>query len=659
MKYIKLNMQLLLAFVLVLGLFSCTDEDAVDNGKKEIKEGLPTTVSLKLTSATPMVVETKAEDSNGKFGVINDLAILVYKAGDTDNGQFDKVTCYSDLNAKLWNGTFKATTGERRVYVLANYGLNEEAIKNKFATENDLLESLKEKISAKISEKDTPYGNEKMVGFVQESSYTWGNEFNTVESKTVKIAESSEGSGPVISLSSRLYPPYSKITFTVKNEVKTDMSEKVQLNITNVYVRNLPTKYTLEPVTGILKTSGENQEENDVYSKQVKPNDLGEDIYEFYMYENLQGNINKENADPKLKSPFEGQLPVSTSNPSSDYDTWNTKWATKTPCTYIEVEGTYAIWKSDTQYGAGKIHYRFFLGENTVNNFDIKRNTHYKVELAFTEVAGYDELKYEWRVNAQLNDVTIIPEGVLEIDGSPDYWFPFAVINGSGNNVSITTDQESSNLKIQYFVPGTSYYPAYWSDASQIQSIGSHSYTEYHIKANEFGIIGSAGYDTGENRFIDDDGNSYSNTSDNFNKRDDIRKGLIYLKRKYIVKTDPSTEYYIKMYPLLCLSDSYETSGNNTVYAQRFDRNEGLVTENEMKNICTGSYVNNGSMYVLPPRVEDLKLMIQYETYPTFKPKTVGPYWTTEGLYYWEEGDMRKATSETTGYVRCTYRSNP
>lgn len=649
MKYLKLNIQLLFAFVIVLGLFSCTDEDAVDNGKKEIKEGLPTTVSLKLTSATPMVVETKTADEGGKFGVINDLAILVYK---TETEELDKVTCVSNVNAKEWDGTFNATTGERRVYVLANSGLGENAIKNAYNQESNLLNA--ELISAETT---VPEGNEQMLGFVRSNSGDF-KEVLSIDDKSESITiPESNGETSVITLYSHLYPPYSKITFMVKNEVKTDMSEKVQLNITNVYVRNLPRKYSLLPVKNILKTSG-TEDNDDVFSGKVEQVNQGEDVYEFYMYENLQGTINEGNSDPKLKSPFPGEFPSQNVKPSDNYESWNTKWATLTPCTYIEVEGTYAIWKSDTQYGAGKIHYRFFLGANTVDNFDIERNTHYKVELRFTGIAGYNELDYEWRVNAQLSDVTIVPEGILEIDGSPDYWFPFAVINGSDKSVDITTDQGTSNLKIQYLVPGTSYYPTYWSNASQIENIGSHSYTEYHIKANEFGIIGSAGYSSGENRFIDDNGNSYSEKSDNLNKREEIRQGLIYLKRKYVVNTNPSTDYYIKMYPLLCLSSSYETSNNETVYAQRFDRNEGLVTESEMKKICTGNYVDNGNMYVLPPRVQDLELMIQYETYPTFKPKTVGPYWTTEGLYYWEEGGMRKATSETTGYVRCTYRSN-
>ena len=302
MKYLKLNIQLLLAFVIVLGLFSCTDEDAVDNGKKEIKEGLPTTVSLKLTSATPMVVETKTADDGGKFGVINDLAILVYNA---ETELLDEVTCVSlsdTEKGQSWHGQFKATTGKRRVYVLANSGLRENAIKNIYDQESNLLKE--ELINAGTM---VPEGNEQMLGFVRSNSGDFKNVLSIDDtSETITISESNDETTGV-EYYSHLYPPYSKITFTVKNEVKTDMSEKVQLNITNVYVRNLPRKYSLLPVKNILKTSG--TEDNDVFSGKVEQVNQGEDLYEFYMFENVQGNINKGNKDSKLKSPFEGDLP--------------------------------------------------------------------------------------------------------------------------------------------------------------------------------------------------------------------------------------------------------------------------------------------------------------------------------------------------------------
>lgn len=651
MKYLKLNIQLLFAFVIVLGLFSCTDEDAVDNGKKEIKEGLPTTVSLKLTSATPMVVETKTADEGSKFGVINDLAILVYRA---ETKELDKVTCVSNVNAKVWDGTFNATTGSRLVYVLANSGLGEDDIKSNYSKESDLLKS-----GLIDAEMTTPVGNEQMLGFVHINNDFKNELLPAEESEKVTIPESDDTT-PV--LYSRLYPPYSKITFTVKNEVKTDMSEKVQLNITNVYVRNLPTKYSLLPEKNILKTSGLSG--TDVFSEKVPQTSKEEDVYEFYMYENLQGTINEGNSDPKLKSPFQGEYPSNNSNPSENYESWNTKWATQTPCTYIEVEGTYAIWKSDTQYGAGKIHYRFFLGANTVDNFDIKRNTHYKVELAFTGVAGYDELSYEWRVNAQLNDVTIVPEGILEIDGSPDFYFPFYVINNTGSKTTIDTDYDESNMMIRY-KDGW----GIWQQASDLgENVPTNGVLNCDIHSIDFGILGAPGHndkqqaeniytneDTGE--FYTSHGGDDEAYPDNITFRDEVGAGKIYRKRKFTVNSDKILT--VKEYPLLCLYESTEIGSKktNTVYAQRIDRSDEngkkLFSESEAKSTCDG-YSGKAYMNKSLPTTSDLLKMIEYEKY--FVPKANSLYWTTDGLYSWTDSKELVRSSENQGYIRCVYK---
>ena len=658
MKYLRLNIQLLFAFVLMLGIFSCTDEDAVDNGKKEIKEGLPTTVTLKLTSATPMVVETKTEDSNSKFGMINDLAILVYKA---ETRELDKVTYVSGVNAKEWNGSFNATTGSRRVYVLANSGLGEAGIKSSYSREDDLLNS-----GLIDAETTIPVGNEQMLGFVHIAD-DFGSELSsTEESATIGIPESN-GSTSVVSLFSRLYPPYSKITFTVKNEVKTDMSEKVQLNITNVYVRNLPTKYSLLPIENILQTSGTSG--TDVYSEKVEKMSEGEDAYVFYMYENLQGTINKQetiNKDDKdyMKSPFPGKFPSENPNPSENYESWNTKWATKTPCTYIEVEGTYAIWKSNTQYGAGKIHYRFFLGANTVDNFDIKRNTHYKVELAFTGVAGYDELSYEWRVNAQLNDVTIVPEGILEIDGSPDFYFPFYVINNTGSKTTIDTDYDESNMMIRY-KDGW----GIWQQASDLgENVPTNGVLNCDIHSIDFGILGAPGHNDKqqtENIYTNEEtGDIYTSHGgddeaypDNITFRNEVGAGKIYRKRKFTVNSDKILT--VKEYPLLCLYENTEIGSKetNTVYAQRVDRSDEngkkLFSESEAKSTCNG-YSGKAYMNKSLPTTSDLLKMIEYEKY--FVPKANSLYWTTDGLYSWTDSKELVRSSENQGYVRCVYK---
>ena len=105
----------------------------------------------------------------------------------------------------------------------------------------------------------------------------------------------------------------------------------------------------------------------------------------------------------------------------------------------------------------------------------------------------------------------------------------------------------------------------------------------------------------------------------------------------------------------MCLKEKhYKDSGDNeTVYAQRFDRSEGYVTYEKAKDICKYESASN-ELYTFLPRVEDLSLMIQLETYEPFKPKSEGPYWTKDGLYKWAATGPVQVSGDT-GLVRCVY----
>lgn len=669
MKYLKLNIQLLFAFVIVLGLFSCTDEDAVDNGKKEIKEGLPTTVSLKLTSATPMVVETKTADEGGKFGVINDLAILVYK---TETGELDKVTCVSNVNAKEWDGTFNATTGERRVYVLANSGLGENEIKNAYNQESNLLNA--ELISAGTT---VPKGNEQMLGFVRKSSGDFGNFLiGNESSEPVDIPEGGDSTAPVVTLYSHLYPPYSKITFTVTNEV-TDVKKQVLLDIKNVYVRNLPKYYSLLP----------KKEQIDLVNVDKQKQSLNKDEsgkYNFYMYENLQGEHHKENEDSRFKNPFDDKS-------YDDFNAidWDSKWAGATPCTYIEIEGSFKIWQGDDHsgytLGSGPIHYRFFLGADTKKDFNVNRNTTYNITLAFKGLAGYDEIKYEWRVDAELEHATFVPEGLLEIDGSKGYYFPFYVVNNTANQVSFTTEGETTaDMEILYDIDH--HYATAVPSEEQL-NIRPHVYKEYGVGPYNLGIIGHTGHVSGSGGvnninvyryygtnpiFMNGKNIQYGSTVEDPNQnillRDQVVACQIYRERVYTL-SDQNKKLVVREYPLLCLSSDYGTQEDGTVYAQRIDHvdhsaEESKVDYNTAKKICFhGSSFGEqweysspveGSLNLKLPSKEQFRKLIELETGP-LRPDVNLPYWCNDGkLYNWKGEEV----VGNKGYVRCVYSYN-
>lgn len=63
--------------------------------------------------------------------------------------------------------------------------------------------------------------------------------------------------------------------------------------------------------------------------------------------------------------------------------------------TYIEVRGYYRCTAPDGSVSAGWIKYRFMLGQDAKNDYDVMRNTHYKVTL---KLRGYGN-DYDWHID--------------------------------------------------------------------------------------------------------------------------------------------------------------------------------------------------------------------------------------------------------------------
>ncbi|WP_106831533.1 fimbrial protein [Parabacteroides pacaensis] len=663
----KYNIQKCLGLLLFLGFLACTNEDIVDGGNNSpVEAGILTTLSLDLSVPVSPQVEmmTKTADANGKFGEISTLAVLVFDGSKEQSRP--TVTYVPDF--KNWDKKFNITTGvNRRVYVLANpKQTSEAAIQAEYPTYADFKGKLENLIEATT----TPTGGEMMVGYVRtDVSYFDINDFIDQESESLKIEPTTSGV-----LYARLYPPYSKITFTIKNEV-TDMQKQVLLDIESVSIRNLPTKYSLIPKE---ESIGLGDVESDEYLLSL---DEKNQVL-FYMYENRQGIHNANNQNAYSKNPFDGK---NIENITGD---WDAKWAGNTPCTYIEVKGSYKIWQGSKEegwdVGSGPISYRFFLGEDAIKDFNIKRNISYNITLAFTGVAGYGELDYEWRVNADLKHTTFVPEGRLDIDGSYGYYFPFYVINHSGKEITFTTTNKStSDMKIEYKDRYNTLQQV--TTPGEDMGVKNGEYMEYGIGSNNIGVLGSAGHYEGAGK---DDDNSYGyfgsgsievngksvksgmlpisqdDYKPNIDLRPQIINGEIYRERTFTLTLDDGKrELKVREYPLLCISDDdvYDIrltdKDPEVVYAQRIDHvsrdvKGSKVSYNIAMGICEkGGY--KGYMHGKLPTVDQLKRMIGFETGP-FKPTTTGPYWCRDGkLYNWETG--APATSGSTGYVRCVY----
>ncbi len=146
---------------------------------------------------------------------------------------------------------------------------------------------------------------------------------------------------------------------------RNQLNESVSLEITKIQLKNVPLSVKLfgnnSPGLSQIVTNG------DYISTNLEPLNH-ETASAIYLFENMQGDIGS-NSIPSLK--YAG-------NKSNI-------------CTYLEITANYT-----SPAKTGVIKYRSFLGENTTNNFDVVRETHYKETILFTGSAINES---SWRVD--------------------------------------------------------------------------------------------------------------------------------------------------------------------------------------------------------------------------------------------------------------------
>lgn len=120
-------------------------------------------------------------------------------------------------------------------------------------------------------------------------------------------------------------------------------------------------------------------------------------------------------------------------------------------CSYLEVE---AIYRNTDDHAYGTIKYRFLLGENITDNFDVKRNTHYQITLTLSGTAATEGGQFNdkgefvvdgnqpgatWRVESDLDNPAILSDGV-QINGSGEY-IHLPMAGQAGKEWSVTLEE--------------------------------------------------------------------------------------------------------------------------------------------------------------------------------------------------------------------------
>ena len=414
MKTIQYIIASLVMLSLSFLISSCSDE--VEQGKRG--DGKHIQIALSVPQKAIVTPLTKSgeltQESSNK---VSSLDILVYKDGQLQedeskfiNGDDQKLTALSEgqsVNYLLDIKSGESSTNNRKVYIIAN-------AENLKYTDVGTIDELK----ALSFATDGVNPELIMVGGEYDCSPT-GNAF--VDAKLTRI--------------------YSMVTVKIDNQL--DPKKKIQITPISLKLMNVPKNGNLFQENKIT-SSNESQPGYSI------SNDAGIDLSDhenaipFYLYENLQPVGKNVGGEQKDKTP-------------ADYDLGTPESVIKSSekkCSYIEVEALYIKNGVPGGAGSGKITYRFFLGEDAVNNFQVFRNTWYKVTLTLHGDGGKDE--NTWRVDTDLlQDVTIDDLYVGYRVGSESKLVINGEIGSDFNVTSVTSDDDRFSIALrngEYYV---------------------------------------------------------------------------------------------------------------------------------------------------------------------------------------------------------------
>ncbi len=365
MKTIK-YISILVLSACMAALSSCAEEDIVKKGTPGDGHTLLIELTADANREISPLSKASADDPQEK---VTDLNILIYQNGSIVENESQYITSGEILTKLSQPSTtgnnasapFTLTDiepGAKVVYVVANAG--KSLINDAGAATADNLRN-----------------------------YKFG--MNGVKPQFVMFAEGqSFDVSSNASITSSLKRIYSMVT--VKMEFDSKFNKNIQIIPQSVQLKHIPTTGQLKE-NNMINSSSECLIDGEKIEKgSSDAHFLLEDhssATPLFLYENRQPK-GKNMGDERTKTP----AGISQATAMSEIIKTDRK------CSYIEIVAQYIKSGNAEGAGSGTITYRFFLGENATDNFDVQRNYHYKVTLSLTGDGGKDEAT--WRVEADL-----------------------------------------------------------------------------------------------------------------------------------------------------------------------------------------------------------------------------------------------------------------
>lgn len=171
-------------------------------------------------------------------------------------------------------------------------------------------------------------------------------------------------------------------------------------------------------------------------------------------------------------------------------------------CSYIEVTANY---KSSLK--EGEVIYRFYLGEDMVGNFDIRRNTQHTITLKFNDNGSINE--DTWRVDVSNLYDAVIPEISFAQTNVTLYDMeyaniPFSQFYPTDADATVTSTNEEVLKIIGYNSSGVQVQGRGAGEAKIIAKIGENAVTECNVKVEKLTLSLSKKTITVYNHFYHD-----------------------------------------------------------------------------------------------------------------------------------------------------------
>ncbi len=188
-----------------------------------------------------------------------------------------------------------------------------------------------------------------------------------------------------------------------------------------------------------FRTSIGKHYQNFNYEGEPEGNILDQTVQPLFLYENIHGGDEFGATGVNVGNQMSKRPARAASAAEDDI------WAAAGGCSYIEIEADYTQYDDPTDMSIarkGTAKWRFFLGENEYNNFDVVRNTNYKLTLTLTET-GIGEGNASWRVDSdELKEPDVVGEANMVVGGGGEM---FCVEFNDPNIIN-----ETQNFEIKY-----------------------------------------------------------------------------------------------------------------------------------------------------------------------------------------------------------------